>query len=391
MKFSSMRYSLIRFCLMVLAIVLMGCDGVNKKDNSLFFQKEIDQNQTVKYANRFSISKHTNYTMLYLFGNRNSQDTTSTFVLYRDSIAPNNLPKATYTIRTPCKKIAALSSIYANMFCELRRITNLEAIDNIDYVNNLQLIIKHKNGALRELAKMPELDIEQTVVLNPDIVFTFGMGDGKDKNEKLDAAKIAVAVSIDHLEESPLARAEWIKFFAAFVNQSELADSIFRQVENNYFQLKELATKLKVKPSVFSEIKLGDTWYVPGGRSYMAQLMADASADYIWKDDEKFGSVPLSFEQVFAREKDADFWINLSSVTSKKELLEFESRYAEFKAYKLGNLCNNNKYTNDKGYSSYWETGMIFPNRILSDLIQIFHPELREELRTDFYYYRRLK
>jgi hypothetical protein len=82
---------------MVLAIFLMGCDGVNKKDNSLFFQKEIDQNQTVKYANRFSISKHTNYTMLYLFGNRNSQDTTSTFVLYRDSIAPNNLPKATYT------------------------------------------------------------------------------------------------------------------------------------------------------------------------------------------------------------------------------------------------------------------------------------------------------
>ena len=123
----------------------------------------------------------------------------------------------------------------------------------------------------------------------------------------------------------------------------------------------------------------------------MAQLMADASADYIWKDDEKFGSVPLSFEQVFARAKDADFWINLSSVTSKKELLEFESRYAEFKAYKLGNLYNNNKNTNDKGYSSYWETGMIFPNRILSDLIQIFHPELREELKTDFYYYRRLK
>jgi iron complex transport system substrate-binding protein len=94
---------------------------------------------------------------------------------------------------------------------------------------------------------------------------------------------------------------------------------------------------------------------------------------------------------VFARARDADFWINLSTLKTKKELLGFESRYAEFKAYTTGNLYNNTKATNSFGYSNYWETGMIYPNKILSDLIQIFHPELKEQIKDDFYYYEQLK
>ncbi len=236
------------------------------------------------------------------------------------------------------------------------------------------------------------MDIEQTLALKPDVLFTFGMGLGqRDKDNKLEQTKIPVAISIDHLEESPLARAEWIKFFAAFVDKKEAADSIFNLVEKNYLELKQLALESKTKPTVFTEIKYSDFWYMPGGKSYVAQLLNDAGANYLWKDNADFGSLPLSFEQVYAKAKNADYWLNLSTLKTKKELLSFESRYSEFATVKNGNLFNNTKVTNSKGFSTYWETGMIYPNRILSDLILIFHPELKSLIKNDLYYYERIK
>lgn len=341
---------------------------------------------TIKYAQHFSIEHKGDTDVLYVFGNRHNRDTTAIFVLGKGA-ATTPLPKNARYLRTPCKKIAALSSIYSAMFCELNAAQNLAAIDNIDYVNNSEIIAQHKAGKLVELARTPEIDLERTISLAPDIIFTFGMGDWeKDLDEKLKRTGIPVAISIDHLEQTPLARAEWIKFFALFVAKTQQADSIFNAVEQNYLALKTKAAQLKDRPTVFSEIKYSDAWYLPGGKSYVATLFEDAGAQYLWKDDRQSGSLPLSFEQVYARAKDADYWLNLSTAKSKKELLAYEPRYTEFKAFKTGNLFNNTKHTNQFGYSDYWETGMIHPERVLSDLIGIFHPEHRQ----NFYYYEQL-
>lgn len=369
-------------------LLLIGCNrSSNHRSSQAIYQKE---GAAIKYAKRFCIQQKEGYKIVSLFGDRNNYDTTSTFIVFEDSTIA--LPNKGIHIKSPCRKIAALSSIYATMFSELDALQNVVAIDNIDYVNNALIIDQFKKGKLKELARTPQIDLEQTVALRPDLIFTFGMGKGdKDKDKRLEQTGIPVAISIDHLEESPLARAEWIKFFAVFVDREKQADSIFNTVEKKYLNLKHLAEKTKERPTVFNEIKFSDAWYMPGGKSYVARLLKDASADYLWKEDTKFGSLPLSFEQVFARARNADFWINLSTLRTKKELLGFESRYAEFKAFKTGNLYNNTKHTNEKGYSNYWETGMIYPDRILSDLVQIFHPELSPQIGHEFYYYERLR
>lgn len=342
----------------------------------------------IKYAKRFSVVNYGAYDVLYLFGNRANHDTTSIFVITPDTVKKMPAVKHAVWIKGSCKRIASLSSIYSAMFCELNSADRIVAIDNIDYVNDPQIIAKFKKGELKELARAPQIDLEKTIALNPDIIFTFGMGDWeKDLDEKLRRTGIPVAISIDHLEETPLARAEWIKFFALFVNKKMEADSIFNEVEQSYLRLKTMADSMNERPTVFSEIKYSDAWYLPGGKSYVATLFNDAAANYLWKDDAQAGSLPLSFEQVYARAKDADYWINLSTVKTKKELLGYEPRYTEFKAFKTGNLFNNTKHTNSFGYSNYWETGMIHPERILSDLIGIFHPLKREE----FFYYEQLK
>ncbi|MDO9000108.1 MAG: ABC transporter substrate-binding protein [Bacteroidota bacterium] len=373
----------------VLILLLLGCKTSN--DNKEKAAITLTKDTSIKYAKRFAIASNNNITMLYLFGNKDNFDTTATYIVYADSSAIENIPKNITAVKSPCKNIAALSSIYATMLCELGLIDNIIAIDNIDYYNNAEIISRFNSNQIIELSKGIDIDLEQTIQLNPDIIFTFGMGDPKkDVNPKLLQTKIPVAISLDHKEESPLARAEWIKFFAAFVNKKELADSIFNSVEKKYNELTALASSVENKPSVFNDVKYSDSWFMPGGKSYVANLINDAGANYLWRDDANYGSIPLSFEQVYVKAKEADFWINQSTLKTKTELLSFDKRYSEFKAFKNGNLFNNTKTTNKKGYSTYWETGMIYPDKILSDLIQIFHPELKSEIKNNYYYYEQL-
>jgi iron complex transport system substrate-binding protein len=200
---------------------------------------------------------------------------------------------------------------------------------------------------------------------------------------------LPVAISLDHLEETPLARAEWIKFYACFFDKQRLADSIFSSSEKKYNELKALVKEEIKKPTVLTEIKYGDTWYVPSGTSYMANLISDAGGDYFWKDDRKTGSTPLSFEMVYTKAKDCDVWINTYNLNSKKELLAYDTRYGLFKAFKENRVYNNNKVQNANGYSNYWETAMPHPEEVLADLIAILYPARLPD--HAFTYYKQLE
>jgi iron complex transport system substrate-binding protein len=385
-----MQSNFLKYFFAVSLLFLFGCDQQTEK--SVDQLPVLEKDRGIKYAKRFSIARDKDLTYIYLFGNKDNYDITATYLIYKNDADVKNVSNSITLIKSPCKKIAALSSIYVNMLCELGLIDKVAAIDNVDYVNNKEILERCATKKIIELSRGIELDLEQTIALDPDIIFTFGMGDPKKEvNPKLLQTKIPVAISLDHKEETPLARAEWIKFFAAFVDKKEMADSIFNVVEKNYNELKAICAKTKERPTVFNDIKYSDSWYMPGGKSYVAQLLHDAGTNYLWKEDENYGSIPLSFEQVYAKAKEAEFWLNVSTLKTKKDLLSFDSRYAEFTAFKKGNVFNNTKYTNAHGYSTYWETGMIYPDRILSDLILIFHPELKTQIKNEMYYYEQLK
>jgi iron complex transport system substrate-binding protein len=351
----------------------------------------LKKDTSVKYARRFAISENEYCKVVYLFGNINIRDTAAVYIILKNPGSTFKPDNKTYILPGTCKKIASLSSVYTSMLAELGSLDNICAVENIDYYNNRSVLQKFEKKELQELSKGPKMDVEKTVLLHPDIIFTFGMGNPeKDVNQKIVKAGIPMVIAVDHLEESPLARAEWIKFFAAFVDKKAKADSIFSAVEKNYHALKTLASTMKIKPTVFSEIKFGEIWYVPGGKSFAATFFRDAGSDYIWKDDQKTGSLHLGFEEVYVNAKDADFWLNMALVKSKKELIAQEPRYGEFKAFKTGNLYNNIKTMNDKGFSDYWETGIIFPDKVLHDLIRIFHPDIKTLPENDLYYYKKL-
>lgn len=353
-------------------------------------KQQVETSVTVPllYAKRFSIKKTEGYTILELLGDKNTNDVTATFVLYKNQ-KPNYTKDAFY-IKTPVSRVASMSSIYTAMISQLHCNDRIVAIDNVDYYTNEYIQHKVKEGEVAELSRGPHVEIEKTMALNPDLFLTFGMGNPKkDVDAKLLQSHIPIAISLDHLEETPLARAEWIKFIAYFFDKQNLADSLFKETEKNYNQLKNLTASITKKPTVLTEIKYGDAWYIPSGKSYMAHLINDAGGDYFWKEDDKTGSTPLSFEMVYAKAKDCDYWINQYNVNTKKELLSYDERYGLFKAFKENHLYNNNKTQNALGYSNYWETGVTNPDDVLADLIAIFSPILLPN--HQFKYYKKIE
>ena len=368
------------FILLALISLIISCSQsteTKQQDNKL-------SAVPLAYAKRFIVKKAAEYIVLDLLGNKNNNNVTSTFVLYKNQ--KPNYSKDAYYIKTPVKKIACMSSIYTAMLAKLYCEQTIVAIDNVDYYTNSFIQQKVKEKIIIELSKGPMVEIEKTLALNPDLFLTFGMGNPKDDvDKKLVQSNIPIAISIDHLEETPLARAEWIKFFAYFFNKEVLADSLFKETEKKYNNLKLLTKDLKFKPTVLTEIKYGDAWYVPSAKSYIANLIHDAGGNYFWKDDNKTGSTPLSFETVYAKAKDCDVWINLYNVNTKKELMSFDERYGLFKAFKSNQLYNNNKIQNALGYSNYWETGITNPEDVLADLMHIFNPSLLPNHKFTYY------
>jgi iron complex transport system substrate-binding protein len=369
-----------KIILFIPLLLMLSCASTNEEQQA----KNTLTSVPLSYAKRFTIKTSADFTVLELHGNKNDSAITASFVLYKHQ--KPDYSKEAYYIKTPINRVASMSSIYTTMIAQLKCEDKIIAIDNVDYYNNPFIQEQVKKGSIIELSKGPQIDIEKTIALQPDLFLTFGMGSPKDDvDKKLVQSSMPIAVSIDHLEETPLARAEWIKFFAYFFNKESAADSLFQITEKKYTDLKTLAKTNLNKPSVLTEIKYGDAWYIPAGKSFIAHLIEDAGGNYFWKEDTKTGSSAQSFETVYAKAKDCDIWINLYNLNSKKELLSYDERYGLFKACKNNQLYNNNKTQNTLGYSNYWETGITNPDEVLADLIAIFSPTLSPNHEFSFY------
>jgi iron complex transport system substrate-binding protein len=99
--------------------------------------------------------------------------------------------------------------------------------------------------------------------------------------------------------------------------------------------------------------------------------------------------MPYGIENVYMRGLKADFWLNISSVTSKQEISAVDERLQDLPSFKNGKLFNNNKRITEKGGNDFWESGSLYPHLLLKDIATILHPELfgNDEMR----FYRKIR
>ncbi|MCK9640462.1 MAG: ABC transporter substrate-binding protein [Prolixibacteraceae bacterium] len=311
------------------------------------------------------------------------------FLLKRGENIPSDL-KDKQVIFTPAKRVICLSTTHIGYLDALGELGSIIGLSGTNYVSNPEVKRGVSENRIREVGYEQGLNYEMILQLKPDVVFAFGVGaEINTQLNKLRDLGIPVVLVGEYLEQSPLAKAEWLKFFGAFFEKGEIAGSIFKKAKYNYQILRSMTSKITERPTVLTGLPFKDTWWIAGGQSNLAVLIEDAGGKFLWRENQSKEAFPVSLEEVFLRAARADFWINCGSVNSKSELLAFDSRYSDLPAVKNSKIYNNNLRAVTGGGNDYWESGVVHPDLVLADLVKIFHPGMIDH--KDFSYYKKIE
>lgn len=380
-KYSYLLYHL-SVCL--LACLLFSCASESQKASTQSAQKTIP-----KYAKGFSIEYIDGYKTLTVHQAWKNKDGSFAkpirYVLLRKGqTAPQNLSEFVQ-IQVPIQKIICLSTTHIPFAVMLGEGEKIVGVSGSKYISDTSIKENIKLGKVQEVGQENGINLEVMLNLQPDVVMAYSMGESDNSYQQLQRAGLKIALNSEYLEETPLGKAEWIKFVAAFFDKEQQADSIFGEIEKSYIATSQLAKQQPKKPTAFLNIPYGNIWYMAGGKSFASKLLTDAGATYILAKDTTSGSLQMSIEAVFQYAQKADFWLNVSNFNTLQELKNADSRFMEFAALQKGNIFNNNNKVNENGGIEYWELGVARPDIVLKDLVKIFYPDLLSDYKMYFY------
>ncbi|MCH2023896.1 MAG: ABC transporter substrate-binding protein [Saprospiraceae bacterium] len=357
----------------------------DNNNNTAINNKIIDV--PLQYATNFTIKKIGHNTLLTIKQPWKGAQNHFQYLLYPyDKTKPTIYPHAT-KIPIPVKRIISTSTVDIAFLDFIQSKDNIVALTNGSYVYNHFIRQAHEEGKIKDIGSSGGIDYEKALTCNADMAFVYSIGD-RQIYKKFNELNIPAVLLSDFMETHPLGRAEWAVFVACFLGKESIAIDNFKQIAQEYESLKLEAQQYTKSPSVLTGAVYKGTWHVAGGQSLMATFIKDASADYLWSDNQDVSGMPLDFEAVYEKAIDADYWINISYYKNKKTLIESESKYHDFKAFKEGKLFNYYKRASENGGSDIFESAIIYPNLVLKDMIQIFHKDTLNP--KDLYYYTQL-
>lgn len=373
-----MKFLVYHFSGIILIFILfISCkkEVSNKLTNTNFHPKS-----SIKYAKGFDIVSTKNEKKLII---KNPYSNTSDNFEY---IIKTGINEHLNAINTPIKKIVVTSTTHIPMLELLGEEKTLVGFQNTNYISSTKTRQRIEAGFVKELGNEAVLNTESLLELKPDAVIGFTMDNYNKTYNLIEKHGIPVIINGDWLEETPLGRAEWIKFFGVLFNKEKLADSIFNTIEVDYLAAKRIAKENEKYSSILSgAIMRNDIWSLPAGDSFVAQFLLDANVNYLWKDSKGKGSLQLSFESVLDKAKHAEYWIAPGYFSSKAKLLESNPHYKNFTAFKNNNIYTASTKRGATGGVIYYELGPTRPDLILQDIIKITNPEVLPNYTLTFF------
>jgi iron complex transport system substrate-binding protein len=376
------------FLLLISFVALQDCTNESLKVNG---RKSLASGK-ISYAERFTLGKKDGLTELTILnpwqGARNISQVY--YLAGKGDKIPQGVDSSA-VIRTPVHRVIAMSTTYLSMISALGETDKLIGISGLSLLYDEHLRDAVKGGKIADVGYDDNLNIEMLIRLKPDLVMVYGVG-GESSGivGKLKDLGIKVLINADYLENDPLGKTEWIKVFGALFSREKEADSLFSAIAFQYDSIKKAVNISSVrKPVVMLGLPWKDTWYVSPGNSFMGRLISDAGGDYIWKETNSETSLPYGLENVWLKAMKAEYWLNISTVSTREEILTVDGRLGDLPSFKSGNLYNNNNRVSENGGIDYWESGTMNPQIILRDIAAILHPQLFPGYK--YYYYRKVK
>jgi len=328
----------------------------------------------LKYAEHISIVKHGDYAVVKLADPWNEGKTLHTYVLVPSAKElPSGLPEGT-VVRTPLTKAVIATSVHCGLVMQFGKSGSIGGVCDLRYINLPWIQEQCRKGKIAECGSGLAPTLEKIIDCGADAIMIspFQNNGGYGRLEGWGKPIIETA---DYMETSALGRAEWMKFYGMLFGAEDKANAMFTQMERNYNRLKALAKTSKVRKSVIMDKKSSSVWYVPGGRSTIGRVIADANAGYAFSSDTASGSLALPFETVLEKAGNADVWMfryNSKQTATLSSLKSEYQGYSQFKSYQTGEVYGCNTET-----STFYEDTPFNPDLLLRDFIIITHPDLK--------------
>lgn len=366
------KYLLFHF---VLSFFLLswGCQSGQKRDKSIE-EGELVTTVAINYAEGFSIDHFREYTKVTIDNPwTNEKKPYAVYYLYKTDTA--TLPSEGIKLKIPLHSLAVNTFSY---FAFLRLLDEPDVVSGVTdgfriYSPSIQQ--KIETGEIIDLGDPFNPNVERTMSLKPQAIINSAYAQQDSYSERLIQGGFPIIYSLEWMEKSPLARAEWIKLIAAFFDKGAVADSIFTEIERRYLDLQGMAQNMAPQSTIMAGDNFQGTWYVPGGKSFNAALFRDAGLDYRYKHNKESGSIGLDIESVLTQFGKAAFWFGCEADTYG-ELAEKDAKYLLLESVKKRQVFNNHNRTTSAGGNDYFESAIANPDLILSDLIKAAYPEL---------------
>lgn len=350
----------------LLLIVTLSCQRAEKIESG---------SAGLRYARGFTINHTKGYTTIEV---RNPWDTLHLLQRYilvdKNNPLPDSLPQGV-VVRTPIEKIAITTAIDAGALDMLDATSSIIAVCEAQYMSDSTIIEGVKSKKIYDLGQATLPSAELLIASRAEaIVVSPFQNQGYGAIEK---SKTAILECASYTENSPLGRAEWIKFYGLLLGKSAMADSLFDIEEQRYNNLKAKVANVAERPSILPGKPYKQTWYLSGGDSYAAKLYLDAGGSYPWIDEPGDVSIPLSFEVIASRNREYDIWLipyyDLKEDITLKSLKEEHKPFSMLRPY-----LNNRVYGVNTAFKKLYEETPYAPSLYLEDLIRIIHPDILE-------------
>ena len=356
-----------------------------KKNSSTNDKNVFLKTSKIKYAKGFDIVNE-NGTKKLIIKNafQNSNQVFEYEIIKKNNY--QNLKSNLKDIHVPIEEIVVTSTTHIPMVELFNEETSIVGFPFSQYVSSAKTRHLIDRGNIKEIGNTNDINTEILLDLQPEFVVGYAVSSANKTYNILEKAGIPVIYNADWLEETPLGRAEWIKFFGVLFDKERQADSIFNAIETDYLEAKKLALKADNKPTVLSgAIMSKDIWSLPAGESFVAKFLQDANVNYLWKETKGKGSLSLSFESVFDKGNLAELWIAPGYFSSKEQLLSSNKLYQKFESFQQNNIYTPSTKKGKTGGVIYYELASTRPDLVLKDLIKIAHPRLLPNYEMTFF------
>lgn len=283
----------------------------------------------------------------------------------------------------PFKKIVLLNASMAGYITELGTENLIIGVSSPEYIYSEKILKLIKEGKIQNVGSEQKYDVEKILSLKPDAIFTNYIASFDNTYQLLKNNGIQVIFLDEFMEQKPLEKTAYLKLFGKLFGKDREAEAKYNEIAKNYNELKQLAVKAKTKPTVLANEMYGDVWYLPGGKTSVANYISDANAEYVLKNNTDEKALPMSFEEVYAKSGNVQYWVNAGNHTSKKEMLGMNPFYGKLEVFNKGKIYVVTGRERLKA-NDIFESGVVRSDLILKDYIKIFHPELLPDYQLTY-------